>query len=123
MPHPDGAGAEMLSVHDTLGAFLYASPETVDVLGVDPEILIGNAAAENVPETDMATIGEAYEQAFVTMRPVRLRLRGADPDGETWLESTFQAIRHGDAVRLVALTRRVPPPADFRASYTLVDSE
>lgn len=120
MPAPTGGGTTMLSVHDAVGAFLYASPETKTVLGIDPDDLVGQAAAENIPPADMATIGEAYEAAFTTMQPVRLRTRSPGPQGNIWLESVFQAVQDNSAVRLVALTRRVDAPADHRASWQLI---
>ncbi len=123
MPKPFGIGPIMWSLHDPLGMYLYASPETQLVLGVDPDDLLGNNAATEIMGVDLDVVADAYEHAFRTREPVRLCVPGLRDGQHIWIESTFQAIEADGTMRLVAASRETNPPATGRCWWRLATDD
>jgi diguanylate cyclase (GGDEF)-like protein/PAS domain S-box-containing protein len=100
---------DVLSCHDADGTCRYVSPSVEDVLGIEPDRLLGTRALRLVDADDAQLVRDAAEAARSgTAASVTHRVRG--PDGTVaWLESRLSWAAPGDdeAARLVAVSRDV----------------
>lgn len=113
MPDVPGFGPTLVALHDTLAAVLYASPESINVIGVAAEDMMGDAGAESVVAGDVPVIVEAYQVALETKAPLALVVRHAIPNGEVWwIRTHFQAatLPSDGRIVFVAVSRTTDEP-------------
>jgi PAS domain S-box-containing protein len=85
---------DMISRHTPEGIYLYASPACRQLLGYEPEELIGHSAYDFFHPDDLAAIGHSH--STILERPdtytVAYRIRGKD-GRYRWFETTSRTIR------------------------------
>lgn len=121
---PGGEGPKMVSQHDPLGNYTYASPEAVDVVGWRADALVGNSSADMVHDADVETVADAYAVAVDRRRPVLITCRVIDEEGRPrWVRSVFRAVQDEGRFLFIAATRRVPAPESRRSSFKEVSED
>lgn len=92
-------GADLIALHDDRGRYTYVSPSSHELLGYDPETLLGTALFDMVAEEDRQRVREALGSVIDTGEALRCTYRVTTADKEVlWLESTFQARKHSQAI-------------------------
>ncbi len=105
---------DALSCHSTSGAFLFASPAWVSLLGYPLEELLGRTLEELALPEDAAEVTERREEAQRTLRVTSLRYRVEHRDLRTiWVETTMRAVpaEGSTEARLVCSSRDVSAQA------------
>lgn len=84
---------DMVSVHDSYGLYLYASPAFERFLGWRPEELVGHTAYDYFHPDDVEEIGKSHGDTLYEWQPtvVTYRIRRAD-GGYEWVETTSRTI-------------------------------
>jgi two-component system, cell cycle sensor histidine kinase and response regulator CckA len=102
---------DMVSLHDTQGVFIYASPSALTLLGFHPVELVGRSVYGLVEPADVPQLRAAH--AAIMQRagrgPVAFRVRRQD-DTVRWFESTARMISREDddtPWRIIATTRDI----------------
>lgn len=114
----------MVSQHDPLFNYTYASQESHDVVGWRADALVGNSAADMMHDADVEAVADAYAVAVERRLPVLLTCRIIDEDGKPrWIRSVFQAVEEDGHLLLVASTRRVDAPMSRRATFKEVNAD
>ncbi len=114
----------MVSQHDPLFNYTYASQESYDVVGWRADALVGNSAADMMHDADVEAVADAYAVAVERRLPVLLTCRIIDEDGKPrWIRSAFQAVEEDGHLLLVASTRRVEAPMSRRATFKEVSED
>lgn len=105
----------MYSIHDMLGACLWADANALDVTGTPAETMVGNPSGEQILPEDRNVMADAYSIAVEQGVPTGMAARRIDPDGYHWVSTVFRRAidpKRGVPV-LVAMTRRLDqPPAE-----------
>lgn len=99
---------------DLAGIITYASPSTEQVIGVRPDIVVGNHMARLVHEADRQTVFDFYDQLVTGQieRGIvtnRIEKRG-QPGVEVWIEASCGLVRDnatGEPVEVIASLRDV----------------
>jgi len=98
---------DIISRHDPTGIFLYVSPACVQVVGYQPEDLIGTSPRHLYYRQDWRNLAKAYRT--ITMQTatcsVTYRIR-TKQGGYLWLESNCRAIRQNDQIKEIVVVSR-----------------
>jgi two-component system, cell cycle sensor histidine kinase and response regulator CckA len=108
---------DMISLHDTDGTFLYASPSAVSVLGYHPVEIVGRTVYDLVDPEDVAMLRAAH--AAIMKRegrgPALFRARHRD-GSQRWMETAARMVEHpetGEPWRIVGATRDISERRSF----------
>jgi PAS domain S-box-containing protein len=108
---------DMISLHDTDGTFLYASPSAVSVLGYHPVEIVGRTVYDLVEPEDVAMLRAAH--AAIMKRegrgPALFRARHRD-GSQRWMETAARMVEHpetGEPWRIVGATRDISERRSF----------
>jgi PAS domain S-box-containing protein len=102
---------DMISRHSPEGIYRYASPVCHNLLGYEPEELIGHDAYEFFHPDDLVAIQESHstilEEPTISTLAYRIRRR----DGSyLWVETTSKTVHHpttGQVEEIIAITRDI----------------
>jgi PAS domain S-box-containing protein len=102
---------DMISEHDPEGIYLYASPACLNMLGYEPEELIGRSAYEFFHPADLEAIRRSHSTIVEqpTVYTVTYRIRHSD-GSYLWVETTSKTIREletGQVKEILAITRDI----------------
>ncbi|MDF2960381.1 MAG: domain S-box protein, partial [Paenibacillus sp.] len=115
---------DMVSVSDTKGNFLYASPSYQVVLGYQPELLQGKSLFELISEADQEHVYTSYKQLLNSKKPVSMRFKLRQADGRfVNLESVCTPVLDDDGQieRMITVTRNITE--QVRMENALKESE
>lgn len=86
--------SDMLSRHAVDGTYLWVSPASRELLGYDPDELVGRSAYELFHPEDLVAIGGSHDGVLETpdVRTVEFRIRHKDGHW-LWFETTSHAVR------------------------------
>jgi PAS domain S-box-containing protein len=95
---------DMLARHAPDGTFRYASPACRQLLGYEPEELLGRSAYELVHPEDLDTVRGRHEEVLAESRltDVVYRIRRADGT-YAWFETTGHTVRDPDSGEIVEI--------------------
>ncbi|MCW2607762.1 MAG: hypothetical protein JWO60_2455 [Frankiales bacterium] len=86
-------GTDVVVRHALDGTCLYCSPSAWEVLGVDPEAVVGASLLTLVHPDDRRSAVRLVERVLATGEPSTLRHRTRHPDGRLlWVESVARAV-------------------------------
>jgi PAS domain S-box-containing protein len=102
---------DMISRHSPEGIYLYASPACRNMLGYEPEELVGHSAYEFFHPDDLEAIRRSHSTIVEepTIYTVSYRIRRRD-GAYLWVETTSKTIRDpetGQVQEIVAITRDI----------------
>src|SRR4051794_35684806 len=84
---------DLISRHRPDGTFLYASPAARQVLGYEPEELVGRRAFDLHHPDDLATEVDLWRLVLESQQPRKVEYRFRNASGTwTWVESTAHSI-------------------------------
>jgi diguanylate cyclase (GGDEF)-like protein/PAS domain S-box-containing protein len=102
---------DMISRHTPDGRILYASPAARNLLGFEPEELIGTRPADLIHTDDVATMERLRKTTLNSSAPVAVTYRLRRKDGTyVWVETTWRPIRDralNVTTEIVAVSRDV----------------
>jgi two-component system, cell cycle sensor histidine kinase and response regulator CckA len=102
---------DMISLHDTAGRFLYASPSAGTLLGYHPVELVGQSVYEVIESEDVPALRAAHEAIMAREGRGPAVFRAQRRDGSTgWFETTARMVTHpetGEPWRIVGVTRDI----------------
>lgn len=100
--------ADMISRHNAAGDYLYVSPSVKQMLGYEPEEIIGRNAYEFIVMDDQSAVRDAHDAQLesATKRDSLYRIRRADGTA-AWVESLSQSVfdDEGNLQEIVVVTR------------------
>lgn len=100
--------ADMISRHNEAGDYVYVSPSVTQLLGYQPEEVIGRNAYEFIVQDDQSTIRASHDLQLQdeNSQSNLYRLRRADGTA-TWVESLSQSVfdENGNLKEIVVVTR------------------
>ena len=80
---------DLIALHDLEGRFLYATPSSQRLLGVDPSLLIGRSVYDMVVPEDVPALREAHRDILGRSGKAPLAYRARHADGSLrWFETT-----------------------------------
>jgi PAS domain S-box-containing protein len=100
--------SDMISLHRADGTITYVSPSSAQLVGYEPEALIGRNLLEDVHPDDrsaVATCLREHARAFGAVTTGRYRLRHID-GGWRWIEATTTNLLNEPALGAVVINRR-----------------
>jgi two-component system, cell cycle sensor histidine kinase and response regulator CckA len=102
---------DLISLHDIEGLFIYASPSSAAMLGLQPAELAGRSVYDLIESDDVELMREAHRTIMQRdgRGPATFRARRIDGTLR-WFESTARVIMHeesGEPWRIVAVTRDI----------------
>ena len=107
---------DLIARHTVEGICTYASPAARELLGREPESLLGDwTTASPVHPDDVATVMEAHEKLRTQAEPYLLRYRLQRADGRwIWVETAGRPVvdEHGAVVEIQSATRDVTARMD-----------
>jgi PAS domain S-box-containing protein len=104
---------DLICLHDSDGAYLYASPSSRDILGVSPEEMLGDRPGRYILPEDMPRVREAFARFAAGDSASRdITFRVHDASGRfRWLECRLSPVRDpasgGERHRVVSVTRDI----------------
>ena len=102
---------DMISVHSSDGTYLFASPSCRNLLGYEPQHLIGKSAYEFFHSDDLVAIRASHNSANQSNRPHEVTYRIRRQDGSwVWVETLSRVVPSADGVlssNIIAVTRDV----------------
>jgi two-component system cell cycle sensor histidine kinase/response regulator CckA len=100
---------DMISRHDAQGDFLYASPACRDLLGLEPDELVGRNCYEYFHPEDVAAVRTSHSTILKDAVAFTVSYRVRHRDGHyTWVETKSKAIANpgtGAVEEIIAITR------------------
>lgn len=110
---------DLLSRHAPDGTYLYVSPSVSDLLGYDPDEVVGRSAYDFFHPDDIGAVENSHDTDLQTPTNTTIQYRARHKKGHwVWLETISQAIRDtstGDVVEILANTRDVTPRIQAQA--------
>jgi two-component system cell cycle sensor histidine kinase/response regulator CckA len=101
---------DLISLHDDAGAFIYASPSALQLLGFEPAELVGRSVYDLVVEDDLDIVRQAHASIMLRegRQPAVYRARRRD-GSIVWLETTARRAldETSGQPRIVAVTRDI----------------
>ncbi|MGL5509608.1 MAG: response regulator, partial [Microcoleaceae cyanobacterium] len=95
---------DVISRHDPTGIFLYVSPSCMQVVGYQPEDLIGKSPRHLYHHQDWRNLAKAYRtittQTATCSVTYRIRTKQG---GYLWLESNCRAVRQDDQIKEIVV--------------------
>jgi PAS domain S-box-containing protein len=117
--------SDFISIHDPDWNFTYASPSIKNILGYEPEEILGAGGFDLVhPEDLLKTLDEALEPVVLEKKETQLRYRMRAKDGTyKWVESYSKPVidSKGETSSIISSTRDVTD--QVIAEQKLKDSE
>jgi len=107
---------DMISLHAPDGTYLYASPASQDLIGCEPEELVGQNAYDNMHPEDRERILNENDIQFAKESVVRWTFRKQTKDqGYKWVEATMRPIRddNGEVIEIQASTRDISARKEY----------
>ncbi|TDK37254.1 diguanylate cyclase [Rhizobium deserti] len=105
------SSSDVISRFDENGIREYVSPSAMEILGLEPERLVGRSVYAGMDKLTETLVRDAAERLRNGSTQEKLLIRHTKPDGEhVWLEtalSKLPASRDASATRVVAITRDV----------------
>jgi diguanylate cyclase (GGDEF)-like protein/PAS domain S-box-containing protein len=105
------SSSDVISRFDENGIREYVSPSAMDILGLEPERLVGKSVYAGMDKLTETLVRDAAERLKNGSTQEKLLIRHTKPTGENvWLEtalSKLPASRDASATRVVAITRDV----------------
>ncbi len=100
-------GSDLLGIVDIAGNFIYVSPSSKNILGYDPEFLIGKSSHSLVHEDDLQKTREGF-LAILDKKSLKVPLfRLKNSDGEwRWIERRMSNMLGDPAVRGIVVNSR-----------------
>jgi PAS domain S-box-containing protein len=103
---------DMISLHDPQNlAYIYASPSSQDILGYNPEELIGKNPFDYVFEEDSPLAMSYVESLFAEKTIAKLEIRALHRSGKlVWLETMLRIVQHpesGQPLEVLAISRDI----------------
>lgn len=101
---------DMISRHAPDGAYLYASPASRDLIGYDPQELIGKDPYTLFHPEDVPDIRLSHKQIYDMHQSSQVTYRIHHKNGSwRWVETTSKMVvdAHGDVTEIIAITRDV----------------
>jgi len=92
--------SEIINIYDENGKIKYASPSVKNILGVEPEALLGEAEIDRVHEKEKESVLRIFEQLKSNPKlPVTAQYTYSRPDGTPmWVETTGRNLLHNPAI-------------------------
>lgn len=104
--------SDVIAVYDLHGRFSYLSPSITDLLGYDPDELVGRTTFEIIDPDDHARLRQAFAEAAASDTPLSIEYRALTKDGRTrWLEARPR-YRRDPQGRIVEITDTVRDVTD-----------
>jgi PAS domain S-box-containing protein len=98
---------DVISRHDPTGIFLYVSPSCMQVVGYQPEDLIGTSPRHLYHHQDWRKLAKAYrtitKESATCSVTYRIRTKQG---GYLWLESNCRAVRQADQIKEIVVVSR-----------------
>lgn len=108
---------DIFARHSPEGLLTFLSPAAEAILGVDPQIMIGQDIVKFVHPDDQPSMREEIKKLGDTTDSVRLTFRIQHIDGHfVWVEATVQAIydkESGKMVEAIAITRDISERKEY----------
>jgi two-component system, cell cycle sensor histidine kinase and response regulator CckA len=112
---------DMISLHDTMGNFLYASPSAWHLLGYHHVELVGRSVYELVEPADVPVLRAAHEAILRREGRSPAAFRARRSDGSIrWFETTARMVTHeetGAAWRIIGVTRDISERRAFEQQF------
>jgi two-component system, cell cycle sensor histidine kinase and response regulator CckA len=100
--------SDLISLFDTRGCFVYASPSHQQIAGQDPVALVGMRAIDFVHPDDQALIVEQWQTELYTAGTIHVTFRYRHADGTyRWCEATIATIVREGARYIIGVGRDV----------------
>jgi PAS domain S-box-containing protein len=89
---------DLICLHDADGVYLYASPSSRDIMGIDPEEMVGMRPGRFILPEDMPRVAGAFARFAAEDAPSRdIIFRVHDASGRLrWLETRISPVRQAD---------------------------
>jgi two-component system, NtrC family, sensor kinase len=95
---------DMISRHDPLGVYLYASPSSRRLVGYEPDELVGRSAYDLIHPDDRDEVARFHSQVLATSDLFTVPYRVIRKDRSViWLESTVRTVRNPWTGEVVAI--------------------
>jgi PAS domain S-box-containing protein len=108
---------DIFARHSPEGLLTFLSPAAKDVLGVNPELMIGQDIGQFVHPDDQQMFRDQSATLGVSADSIRMTFRITHLDGHyVWLESTVQAIyggQDGEMIEAIAITRDISERKEY----------
>lgn len=103
--------SDMLSRHDLQGTYTYVSPAVRELLGYEPEEVVGTSAYSYFHPRDLPAVTDSHRAVLWEEPTQTVTYRARTKSGEyKWLETTSRTVRdprRGHVLEIVAVTRDV----------------
>ncbi|SHJ76656.1 PAS domain S-box-containing protein [Arenibacter nanhaiticus] len=115
-------GADMIAVMDDKGTYKYVSPTAMDILGYDPQEVIGKNAFDFMHPDDIAQVQDHFSKLLAgeayTPKPFRYKHQNGQ---WRWVENVVTDLRHDPAVQGIVtnsrdITARIQAEQQIKAS-------
>lgn len=111
---------DLISAHSPDGSYLYVSPASRSLLGIEPEALVASTLYRLVHADDRPALREAQRRLLDAREPLTLRLRVRRADGRyVWLETAARSVRDsegGQAQAIIAVSRDITQRLETEAA-------
>ncbi len=114
---------DMISAHAPDGTYRYVSAASRELLGYEPDELIGTSAFDHFHPDDAAKVGVAH-RSTLEGAPLTVAYRLRRKDNEyVWVETTTRVINHPDTGAVSEIVCSTRPLGDRRAVAKLTSEE
>lgn len=100
--------SEVISIYDESGLVTYESPSAKNIMGYDPDYIVGKSAVEKFDENSRSRFLEVFKQLIaISEKPVTFEYQFRKSDGETlWLEATGRNLLSNAAIQGIIFNTR-----------------
>ncbi|MEX0654594.1 MAG: PAS domain S-box protein [Phycisphaeraceae bacterium] len=118
--------SDMISWHDSEGRYRYASPNSRELTGYNPEELVGQSAFARIHPDDIPTVQASHERTLrgEVTGPVAFRKRHRD-GSYRWVEVTVRPVfeeSSGELKEILCLTRDITERREAEQNLRLIQS-
>lgn len=118
--------SDVVGIHEMDGCYTFVSPSSADILGYEPDELIGSSPLEYFHPDDLARLKKRYSGGLKSLesdRPIEFRFK-TKWGHYIWLETTIRHIsdKVGDSVKILSSTRNISDRVDRIDELRLLSS-